>query len=126
MLQSLCSTAFRRVRCGRTRSRWQPPFWAGGRQFGEGDLDDIRQITVRFPALSQRELALTVCENLEWQAPNGHLRVQACLELLGEMAADGLITLPGSLSQQRTSRSPLGPTQTASVWSCWPETPGPT
>jgi len=78
----------------------------GGRQFGEGDLEVIRQIAVRFPALSLRELALTICENLEWQAPNGHLRVQACLELLGEMAADGLITLPAKRSAMaRTNAS---------------------
>ena len=52
---------------------------------------------------------VVVCENLEWQAPNGHLRVQVCLKSL-DVTADGLITLPAKRSARpaRTPR-PRGP-----------------
>jgi hypothetical protein len=39
-------------------------------------------------------LAGTVCENLPWRAPNGQLRVEACLALLEQLAAAGTIQLP--------------------------------
>jgi hypothetical protein len=40
------------------------------------------------------ELALTICENLPWKAPNGQLRVHQCLPLLEQLAAAGIIQVP--------------------------------
>jgi transposase len=40
------------------------------------------------------ELALTICENLPWKAPNGRLRVHGCLGLLEQLAAAERIQLP--------------------------------
>ena len=40
------------------------------------------------------ELALAICENLPWKAPNGQLRVHGCLELLEQLDADGMVQLP--------------------------------
>ena len=40
------------------------------------------------------ELAYTICENLPWTAPNGQPRVHACLPLLEQLAAAGLIEVP--------------------------------
>jgi hypothetical protein len=58
--------------------------------------------------LSRNELASTVCENLPWKAPNGQLRLQACLPLLEEMAAAGQIVLP-----PKRVHSPHRPTRSA-------------
>ena len=44
--------------------------------------------------LSRTELAQTICENLPWQAPNGQLRVEACLLLLEQLAEAEVIKLP--------------------------------
>ncbi len=75
-------------------SRWDPPFWIGDRCFTAADLDLIRWTVERFAALSRTELASTICENLPWKAPNGQLRVNGCLALLEELAADGMVQLP--------------------------------
>ena len=48
----------------------------------------------RFPQLSRWELALTICENLPWEAPNGRPRVHSCLVLLEQLAAAGRVVLP--------------------------------
>jgi hypothetical protein len=51
----------------------------------------MRWTEENFATLSRTELALTLCENLPWQALNGQLRVNGCLELLEQLAADGLL-----------------------------------
>jgi len=53
----------------------------------------------RFPRLSRWELALTICENLPWEAPNGRPRVHSCLVLLEQLAAAGLVALPAKAPQ---------------------------
>jgi len=81
-------------------SRWDPPFWVGDRLFTAEDLALIQWTARRFPALSRWELALTLCENLPWRAPNGQLKAHACLPLLEQLAAAGLVTLPAKQVQQ--------------------------
>ena len=64
-------------------------------------------MTVELSGLSRRELALTVCENLGWQASNGHLRVQACLEWLELLCADGLVNLPPKRASMARTNAPV-------------------
>ncbi len=52
-------------------------------------------------------MAGTVCENLPWQAPNGQLRVEACLTLLEQLSAAGTIQLPAK--QARAGYRSAGP-----------------
>jgi len=66
----------------------------GDRMFTAADLEMICWTTERFPELSQTELARTICENLPWKAPNGQLKVNACLPLLEQLAEDGVVRLP--------------------------------
>ena len=47
------------------------------------------------------ELALTICENLPWKAPNGQLRVHGCLELLERLDAAGMVQLPTKRARGR-------------------------
>jgi hypothetical protein len=49
-------------------------------------------------------MALTLCENLPWKAPNGQLRLQGCLELLEQLAAAEIVKLPAK--QARSSYRP--------------------
>jgi hypothetical protein len=56
--------------------------------FTDRDLDLIRETVERFSTLSRTELALTLCENLPWQAPNGQARLRPCLSLLERMDGD--------------------------------------
>jgi hypothetical protein len=65
-----------------------------GRYFSEEDLWVVRETVRRFPKLSRKELASTLCENLEWVAPNGKYKLDGCRRLLEKLAADGEIVLP--------------------------------
>ena len=80
--------------------RLEPPFWIGDREFSAADLDLVCEITRRFPRLSRWELALTICENLGWEAPNGRPRANSCLVLLEQLAAVGAVVLPPKVSQR--------------------------
>ena len=55
----------------------------------------LMQETVElFPNDSRRELARTLCENLNWRTPSGTYREQFCLRVLEELEALGILTLP--------------------------------
>lgn len=90
--------------------RWDPPFWVGDRLFTAEDLELIRWTAQRFTGLSRWELALTVCENLPWRAPNGQLKGHAALPLLEQLAAAGMVTLPQKQvhRKHRTARPRAG------------------
>lgn len=82
--------------------------------FTAADLDLIHWTAERFGRLSRWELALTICENLCWKAPNDQLRVHSCLALLEGLAAAGVIALPAKQAQPpkrgvRAQVQPLAP-----------------
>ncbi len=57
----------------------------------------------RFPHLSRRELANTLCEWFEWERPNGKLKAQEATQWLEKLELQGVISLPG-----RKNRGPRG------------------
>jgi len=73
--------------------KWKPPFWIGDRLFSQEDLELIFWTAKQYPDLSRTELACTICENLDWKAPNGKERFHSCLDLLEKLEADGMLTL---------------------------------
>jgi hypothetical protein len=68
------------------------PFWIGDREFTEDDIELIQTTVAQFRQLSRKELAWTLCENLSWKAPNGRLRVDACLKLLADFEQAGWLS----------------------------------
>jgi len=64
------------------------------REFTGKEIRLIQQTYKRFPSLSQSELARTVCEHLNWLTAAGLPKDRACLQLLHQMEAQGLIRLP--------------------------------
>ncbi|WP_028309560.1 DUF4338 domain-containing protein [Desulfitibacter alkalitolerans] len=65
-----------------------------GREFTTLDLWIVTETVHRFPNLSQTELANTICENLQWVAPNGRNKVESCIQLLEKLNLEGKIKLP--------------------------------
>lgn len=65
-----------------------------GRIFTKQELEDIKYIVRQFPHLSRNELAKTICEGLDWVAPNGKYKKEACLGLLKKLEARADIELP--------------------------------
>ena len=56
-------------------------------------MQEIITYTEDFPNLSRRNLANTICENLEWKTPAGSLKVNSCLSLLSNLEKQGKVKL---------------------------------
>jgi hypothetical protein len=56
-----------------------------------------------FPNLSRKELALTLCEHLNWKNPAGKLKVNSGLTILERLEDLGIITLP----EKRKTEKPV-------------------
>lgn len=75
-----------------------------GRTFTKEELEDIKYIVHQFSHLSRNELAHTICEGLEWFAPNGKLKIDACRVLLEKWEAKGEIILPAKREPQTKTK----------------------
>ncbi|MCL1985003.1 MAG: DUF4338 domain-containing protein [Betaproteobacteria bacterium] len=65
-----------------------------GKVFSAEEMSLLKEIVLTYPKLSQIEIASTVCEVLEWTAPNGRPKRDACLAFLRKLESDGEISLP--------------------------------
>lgn len=65
-----------------------------GRRFTRKQLALVQEAVQTFSNLSRQELALTLCEHLDWKTPAGSLKVQSCLTLLEELEDRDVIILP--------------------------------
>lgn len=65
-----------------------------GRRFTRKQLEQVQETVQTFKNLSLKELALTVCEHLNWTTPNGKLKVNSALTLLEKLEFYGIVTLP--------------------------------
>ena len=77
-----------------------------GRRLTRREIAGIQKTVGMFPALSRRELALTVCEHLNWRTPSGGDRLAACLRTLEHLELEGVLTLP---SKRDTASGPPRP-----------------
>ncbi len=72
----------------------EEPVLLYGRDFTIGELEEIIEIIELFPSLSRQQLAKTICENLDWQSPNGSYKLTSCDKLMLKLESEGLVTLP--------------------------------
>jgi hypothetical protein len=72
----------------------QEPILMSGRRLTIEELEDVKYIIGQFSHLSRNELAKTICEGLDWFAPNGKYKKDACLHLLEKLEEQGEIVLP--------------------------------
>lgn len=78
-----------------------------GRKFTTDDLSLIIETTKMYPKLSQKELASTVCELINWQTPNGKPKRVQCVSFLRQLELEGLISLPAL--RVKINRGAIGP-----------------
>ena len=64
------------------------------RTFGPDELALICSTVDLLPGLARKELALTLCEHLDWVTATGRPKVSACLKLLDKLEALGRVRLP--------------------------------
>jgi hypothetical protein len=78
-----------------------------GRKFTRRQLQKVQETVMMFPNLSRKELALTVCEHLNWKNPAGKLKVNSGLTLLEHLENLGIVTLPEKkATEKRVYRTP--------------------
>jgi hypothetical protein len=65
-----------------------------GRVISAEELADILETVATCSRLSRSELALTICEHLEWQSASGSLKLDACSKLLEKLETQGVLKLP--------------------------------
>ncbi len=74
-----------------------------GRRFTRKQLAQVQETVEEFKNLSRREIALTICEHLDWKTPNGQLKIQSCHTLLEALESHGILTLPA----KKKSKAPV-------------------
>ena len=87
-----------------------------GKRLKKKQIEQIIETVELFPKNSCRELAKTICENLNWGTSSGTSREQFCLLILEKFDEIGLVKLPAKRSTsdsrkpiQHTSASDPGP-----------------
>jgi len=88
------------------------PVLLSGRHFTAQELFVVQETVRMFPNLSRRELAKTLCENLDWFTQTGQYKISSCLQLLEKLESQGLVTLPEKRSQmgpKKKERISFGP-----------------
>ena len=71
-----------------------------GRRFTRKQLVEVQETVETFKNLSRQELALTLCEHLNWKNPAGKLKIHSCFALLDKLEAEGIVTLPAKKKQK--------------------------
>jgi hypothetical protein len=77
-----------------------------GRRFTRRQLCFVQQSIERFPNLSRKELAQTLCEHLRWKTPNGKNKTESCLKMLQALEDQGVVKLPDK-RERATPKRPL-------------------
>jgi hypothetical protein len=62
-----------------------------GRTIGPEEIEAIRETVSACFRLSRSELALTICEHLDWRSASGALKREACLKLLEKLERQGVL-----------------------------------
>ncbi|MDI3547425.1 MAG: hypothetical protein PWR10_1077 [Halanaerobiales bacterium] len=65
-----------------------------GREFTQKELEEIKETIKLFTNLSRRELALTICEHLNWFTPAGKYKYKSAINLLEKLQELGEVNLP--------------------------------
>lgn len=72
-----------------------------GKRFTRAQIATIQKTVDAFPALSRRELAHTICEQLLWYTPKGENKIQSCLSTLESLEALGILSLPKKVTSKK-------------------------
>lgn len=89
-----------------------------GRHIKNEEIEHIRETVETFSRLSRVELAHTICEHLSWYSASGRNKLDACLNLLSRLEAQGMIQLP-----ERKKSRPINVRQPESTDRTRPQSP---
>jgi hypothetical protein len=77
-----------------------------GRRIDEKEIALVRDLAERFPGLSRNELALTICELIDWTRPSGKLKGRECLDLFDVLEEEGICRFPPKKQIRRRDSRP--------------------
>ena len=80
-----------------------------GRRFSRQQIFQIADTVATYPRLSRHELALTLCEHLDWRTPGSKLKVNSALELLAKLESLEICKPPPILSALRRGPDRITP-----------------
>ncbi len=83
------------------------PISVCGRSFNEDEIALVRDLGNRYPGISRNELALTVCELIDWHRPSGRAKSRECLDLFDLLEQKGAFRFP----PKRRTRPPGSPSR---------------
>ncbi len=66
---------------------------SGGRVFNQSETSLIIALIDMYQLLPRKELAFTICENLDWKNEGGNLKVDSCLRMLEKLDTSGKISI---------------------------------
>jgi len=69
-----------------------------GRKFTAEEVSLIQEVVETCAGISRAELALTVCELLDWKRSGGGLKARECRDLLERLESQGVLMLPAKKS----------------------------
>ncbi len=72
-----------------------------GKRFTRVQIAMIQETVHAFPALSRRELAHTICEQLQWYTATGKNKIQSCLSALESLEALDILSLPEKIESKK-------------------------
>jgi hypothetical protein len=72
-----------------------------GRTFSDEEIEQIKWTRKTFSGLSEKELASTICETLNWVTQSGVPKYATCRRYLQILAKEGIIDLPESRGRNR-------------------------
>ena len=76
-----------------------------GRRFKRKTIQTIKETVELLPGNSRSELALTICEHLNWRSAKGTLARTACLRMLERLEKLDILTLPPKRLNMQTDHS---------------------
>jgi len=85
------------------------PLTLSGRYFSKKDILAVQQTVRSFPALSMTELALTICEHLNWKTAKGSDKINACFTALEKLESLGYIQLPEKCKRKKRTTKKIKP-----------------
>jgi len=77
----------------------------GGRVFKKSETILIMKLIETYQSLPRKELAYTICENLDWKNVGGNLKVDSCLRMLEKLDVSGTINIQPIKSRAKRERS---------------------
>ncbi len=79
-----------------------------GRAITNQEIEHIQETVRLFPQLSRKELSETICEHLKWFTASGTNKIDACLNLLEKLEAQGHFRLPSKKPKSKITKKTTG------------------